>query len=61
MVVSDKAASNADNIIFSTEPGVLDNAQVFSWVYISVGWVMERESVMEQMEGVVNEDFVGFQ
>ncbi len=51
--VSGKTASyglpidSAEDIIFSTEPDVLDNSQVFggadSWYGLGVGWVMGRD------------------
>ncbi len=49
---------NTDDIIFSTEPGVWDNSQVFGggdcWYGLGVGWVMGREGVSDETGGVTN-------
>ncbi len=44
-IVSDESASygficKAENVIFSTESGVLDNAQVFIWVNLWIAWAL---------------------
>ncbi len=42
------SVGNACDIIFSTEPCVLDNAQVLSWDYMNAGFVLRREDVSKK-------------
>ncbi len=55
---------SADGIIFSTEPEVYDNSQVFSggnfWDYLGVGWVMGPEGVSDQTGGATNAKVLAF-
>ncbi len=54
----------AGDIIFSSEPGVLDNSQVFGggdcWYGLGVGWVMVGEGVSDEMGGVKNGKVLAF-